>query len=124
MRIFTTPFFSARHAITLTTAFVGCLLAQTADVLSSCLHFPDGVIESNEFARHADGSFDVIHGIVGKGIYMGGFSALTVLLFLIIRPASARWAAVLAVIPLIYFAFLALNAAEGNVMMASGWFQP
>lgn len=102
-------------------ALAFCSLCQVCDVVSSMGATPgSGFVEANPFARHDDGSFWLLHGIVNKIVNIALFGLLSAILYYSIKPADKRAATVAACVPFIYFGVECLIAAVDNWMLLGG----
>ena len=106
-------------------AFVICAFAQACDIVSSLWFNPktNGLAEANPFARHADGTFFLYHGIVLKTIFLGEFSLIALALYFALYRVNRTAAVIAAMVPLFYFAFNGFDAAVTNAFAYSGWYQ-
>ena len=106
---------SVAPAIWLTT------LAQLADIWTTSLGFPDGVIESNTIARHLDGSPWIVHLVVIKILWALFFGAFSWTAWACVKRFNRHLAEIAAAAPLLYFAWGALDAAVSNLAIHWGW---
>lgn len=111
----------AREFRFLLASFIFCALCQVADIVSSLGARPNsGFYEMNPFARHADGSFWLSHGILMKVFFLLFYGAVAASIYLVTEKIHRRTAKLAAAIPLIYFAYMALSAAASNFLLFSG----
>ena len=85
------------------------------DNLSS-MHFTKGMVESNPFSRHADGSFWLQHALVTEG-----FNTLEALFvsagcYVGASIVGEKWAKFAAGVPWLYFGYQHLDAAFTNIL--------
>jgi hypothetical protein len=112
------------HRKVLWFSFCILVLGAAADVVSSCLHFPLGFMESNPFARHADGSFYLWRAVVGKVWFSCYFSIVSACIYATLARWGRHLAAIWASVPLLWFGLYSLFACFHNVLMATGWYVP
>jgi cbb3-type cytochrome oxidase subunit 3 len=98
-----------------------CSGAQAADVISSLGATPgSGLVETNPFARHADGSFWLFHGVITKLIILAFYLVFSAALYWAVRRQSRVAAQVAASIPMLFWAFEAMGAVIDNLLLFSG----
>jgi len=101
--------------------FVVCAWIQAADVVSSLSATPgSGIIETNPYARHADGSFWLYHGIVNKLLLMLFYLAFSASLFYALRKQNKVAAQLVASAPLLWWASGTVGAVIQNLFLISG----
>ncbi|MGH9404414.1 MAG: hypothetical protein ACRD3D_01100 [Terriglobia bacterium] len=106
-------------------AFLFCVLAQAADVISS-LHARgtgkggNGIVEDNPFARHADGSFWLAHALDDKLVAVLVMAVLAMALYLALRRINVKAAKIAGALPFLYLAVVASMAVMSNLLLLSG----
>jgi hypothetical protein len=98
-----------------------CSGAQAADIISSLGATPgSGIIETNPFARHSDGSFWLFHGIITKLIILALYLVFSAALFYALRKQHPVAARIAASIPMLFWSFEVMEAVVGNVLLFAG----
>lgn len=105
----------------LRTSWYVCVFAQACDVFTSMLQQPPGIIETNVFARHPDGSFWVMHGISMKLMFGVEYFGASLLFYSLVKPYNKHLATIAAAIPVVYYAWGPFEAALSNFALHLGW---
>lgn len=105
----------------LAATIVFALFGNLMDIWTTGLGMPDGIIESNPFARHTDGSPWILHLIAVKVIYCLSAALYTWIIFEVVSRFHKRLGEVLACIPLAYAGYTTLEAALSNLVIHWGW---
>lgn len=93
---------------------------QAMDVFTSIT--PSQGVEQNPFTRFADGSYWLWHGIVNKLLYFGVVGLESWMIYATSRHYNKKLAYVLAMLPMFYYCYGALDAVFSNIQLIWGWY--
>lgn len=103
-------------------ALAFCVVGQAADIISS-LGLSGSGVEDNPFARYSDGSFNLLHAVALKVWFISESALLSWMVWIAAKRLPDKYRATACSIPLFYLAWVGIDAAFGNMLYHTGWYQ-